>query len=130
MKITTTKRNEFDTKAFMGGSVGPEVIIDPISGDATYQDEIAKGVVVNGCWYELPDEPDGEYVLIETLRTNHYGFYENGGSERALITRAEADTLDQRVMRGIVDQLAVIRVSGDDVQCDYDERNLIRKQGV
>ena len=129
MKITTTKRNEFDRRAFMGGFVKPETEIR-YGEDPIFRDEIAKGAVICGVWYELPDPSDGEYVLIETLRTNAYGYYENGGSMRELITRDEAHMLCHRVMRGIVNQVAVIRVDGERVDCEFDERELIRRQGV
>lgn len=130
MNITNTKRKEFDFKRFMGGTVSPETKFYNDRAEPTYRDSIANGVVIKGVWYELPDHPAGEYVLVEFLRTNHYGFYENGGSERKLISREAADSLERRVIRGIVNQLAVVRVSGETVECDYATLCLVRKQGV
>jgi len=85
---------------------------------------------IDGTWYELPDHADGEYVLIEQLRTNFYGYYEGQGSERELLTRAAADQVVASVGRGIVKQVAVISVSGEVVQCHRDEVELFRKQGM
>ena len=131
MQITTTNRHEFEVRTFMSGRVSPQLDKSNGNRDAPVERAaIAKGLVVDGTWYELPDNPDGEYVLIELLRTNQFGYYENGGSERDLIVREQAASIDANMQRGIVNQIAVIRVSGDLVETIEGEKELIRKQGA
>ncbi|MDZ7809216.1 MAG: hypothetical protein U5L11_02555 [Arhodomonas sp.] len=130
MKIITTKRNVFGLRSFLGGVVSPQVPFENSEDIANHRAPMAKGIVINDIWHELPDNPDGEYVLIETLPTNDFGYYEPGRARRELVTRAYADTVGKRTGRGIVNQVAVIRITGDEIECDYDSACLVRKQGV
>lgn len=138
MKITTVLRREFDCREFMGGRVSPQTewTYGGDVNDTIHRDEVARGVVIRETWYELPDDSDGEYVLTEELETNAYGYYEPGysgrhsGSDFRLITRAEADEIENSHARGIINQLAVVRVTGDDVVCEYAERALLHRQGT
>jgi len=128
VKITKTKRLWIGSKIFKNGTVRP---MECDEHGAPIMDEIARGVVIYGTWYELPgDGRDGKYVLIENVKTNAYGYVEGVQTgNRSLINVADAANLEQNVLCGIINQIAVIHVSGENVECKYDNCCLVRKQG-
>ncbi len=128
MKITTVKRDEFKRREFMGGMVSPE--IDLSDENSVDRDEIAKGLVIDSTWYELPDNPEGTYVLVERLSTNEYGYFDNGKSKRELLSLSGVEWSVNMLGRGILNQIGIVTISGEDVVYTPDERELARKQGV
>jgi len=129
MKITQIKRHETDIKKYKNGFVNPELNGFDENGDLIQLNIRANGLVIDGDWYELPDDPDGDYILIENVNTNSFGFYENGGSTIELVTFNRAQEIKNGMARGILNQLAAITIKNRVVDFDNAQFCLVRNQG-
>jgi hypothetical protein len=135
MKIVITKRLEHEAKTFHSGEVRPEVdfthgMYSPGQDEELiFRNEMAKGIIFQNTWYELPDNPDGDYVFLENVPTNYWGYYEGGKSTITLETRKYTDTLDQQVGAGILNQVGTLKIRGQQVKCTYDKKSIVNKQG-
>lgn len=80
--------------------------------------------------FELPDDSEGEYVILEHESTNAYGYLPGQlPSWRELVRVSDLPRELAHAGKQIINQLARVSVENDVAFITVDERNLNRKEG-
>ena len=66
-----------------------------------------QGVMYKGVFAELPNQSNGTFVLEESLRTNEYGYYDNGGVDYCWTS---LDSWNNQAGRSVTEAIKVVEI--------------------